>query len=203
MYNGCATAASALSLAVDTIRLGDHDLGIAVGMDKHLPGAFGADPRLYACPSWYGEVGQFVTTKFFGMKINKYMQDHGISHSTLAKVAAKNYRHGASNPNAFRRKALSEEEILASPMLNYPLTQYMFCSPDEGAAAVVLCRAEHAHRYTDTPDLRAGHRGADPPARRVRGPQPVAPDRADGRSDRRRVACRVRDGRASGPRTST
>ena len=36
-------------------------------------------------------------------------------------------------------------------MLNYPLTQYMFCSPDEGAAAVVLCRAEHAHRYTDKP----------------------------------------------------
>ena len=120
-------------------------------MDKHIPGAFTADPRLYACPSWYGEVGQFLTTKFFGMKINKYMHDHGISHETLAKVAAKNYRNGVLNPNAFRRKALSEEEILASPMLNYPLTQYMFCSPDEGAAAVVLCRAENAHRYTDNP----------------------------------------------------
>ena len=111
-------------------------------MDKHPPGAFGADPRLYACPSWYGELGQFVTTKFFGMKINKYMHDHGISPSTLAKVAAKNYRNGSRNPNAFRRKPLSEEEILGSPMLNYPLTQYMFCSPDEGAAAVVLCKAE-------------------------------------------------------------
>ena len=120
-------------------------------MDKHPPGAFGADPRLYACPSWYGDVGQFVTTKFFGMKINKYMTDHGISPSTLAKVAAKNYRNGSRNPNAFRRKPLSEEEILESTMLNYPLTQYMFCSPDEGAAAVVLCKAEHAHRYTDTP----------------------------------------------------
>jgi acetyl-CoA C-acetyltransferase len=120
-------------------------------MDKHPPGAFGADPRLYACPSWYGELGQFVTTKFFGMKINKYMTDHGISASTLAKVAAKNYRNGARNPNAFRRKPLSEDEILGSAMLNYPLTQYMFCSPDEGAAAVVLCKAEHAHRYTDTP----------------------------------------------------
>jgi acetyl-CoA acetyltransferase len=151
VYNGCATAASALTLAANTIRLGDHDLGIAVGMDKHPPGAFGADPRLYACPSWYGELGQFVTTKFFGMKINKYMTDHGISASTLAKVAAKNYRNGARNPNAFRRKPLSEEEILGSAMLNYPLTQYMFCSPDEGAAAVVLCKAEHAHRYTDTP----------------------------------------------------
>ena len=80
VYNGCATAASALTLAANTIRLGEHDLGIAVGMDKHLPGAFSADPRHYACPSWYGELGHFVTTKFFGMKINKYMHDHGISH---------------------------------------------------------------------------------------------------------------------------
>jgi acetyl-CoA acetyltransferase len=120
-------------------------------MDKHLPGAFSADPRLYACPSWYGELGHFLTPKFFGMKINKYMHDHGISATTLARVAAKNYRNGALNPNAFRRKPLSEEEILGSRMLNHPLTQYMFCSPDEGAAAVVLCRADRAHRYTDKP----------------------------------------------------
>ena len=151
VYNGCATAASALTLAADTIRLGDHNLGIAIGMDKHLPGAFSADPRNYACPSWYGELGQFVTTKFFGMKINKYMQDHGISHETLARVVAKNLRNGARNENAFRRKPMAEEDILGSPMLNYPLTQYMFCSPDEGAAAVVLCHAEDARRYTDTP----------------------------------------------------
>jgi len=150
-YNGCATAASVLALAADTIRLGEHDLGIAVGMDKHLPGAFSSDPRLYACPSWYGELGHFLTPKFFGMKINKYMHDHGVSAMTLARVAAKNYRNGARNPNAFRRKPLSEEEILGSRMLNHPLTQYMFCSPDEGAAAVVLCRADQAHRYTDKP----------------------------------------------------
>jgi acetyl-CoA acetyltransferase len=151
VYNGCATAASVLKLAADTIRLGEYELGLAVGMDKHLPGAFSADPRLYACPSWYGELGHFVTTKYFGMKINKYMHDHGISTSTLARVAAKNYRNGSLNPNAFRRKPLSEEEILASRMLNHPLTQYMFCSPDEGAAAVVLCRADQAHRYTTKP----------------------------------------------------
>ena len=83
VYNGCATAASVLSLAADTIRLGEHELGLAVGMDKHLPGAFSSDPRLYACPSWYGELGHFVTTKFFGMKINKYMHDHGISTATV------------------------------------------------------------------------------------------------------------------------
>jgi acetyl-CoA acetyltransferase len=79
------------------------------------------------------------------------MHDHGISAETLAKVAAKNYRNGSLNPNAFRRKPIPEDEILASRMLNYPLTHYMFCAPDEGAAAAVLCRADLAHRYTSQP----------------------------------------------------
>ena len=151
VYNGCATAISTLALTAQTIRLGERDIGIAIGMDKHDAGAFAADPTDYACPSWYGETGMFLTTKFFAMKINRYMHDYGITAQTLARVAAKNYRNASLNPNAYRRQPLSEETILESRMLNHPLTQYMFCSPDEGAAAVVLCRADHAHRYTDTP----------------------------------------------------
>jgi acetyl-CoA acetyltransferase len=151
VYNGCATAATALQMTADAIRSGQYDIGVAVGMDKHEPGAFTSDPVDYGAPPWYGEIGHFLTTKFFAMKINRYMHDHGISHETLARVAAKNYRNGVSNPNAFRRKPIAEEDILAARMLNYPLTQYMFCSPDEGAAAAVLCRADVARRYTSTP----------------------------------------------------
>jgi acetyl-CoA acetyltransferase len=151
VYNGCATAASALQLASETIRSGRYDIGVAVGMDKHLPGAFTSDPVDYNAPPWYGEQGFFLTTKFFGMKINRYMHDHDISSETLARVAAKAFRNGALNPNAFRRKPIEVDEILGSRMLNYPLTQYMFCAPDEGAAAVVLCKADLAKNYTSTP----------------------------------------------------
>lgn len=151
VYNGCATAATALQSTAQAIRYGEYDLGVAVGMDKHPVGAFTSNPTDIGLPSWYGEVGQFLTTKFFGMKINRYMHDHDITAATLAKVAAKNYRNGVLNPNAFRRKPLSEAEILSSRMLNYPLTQYMFCAPDEGAAAAVLCRADIAHRFTPKP----------------------------------------------------
>jgi len=138
VYSGCTTTtAAALQLTADGIRSGQYDIGVAVGMDKHASGAFTSDPVDYGAPPWYGEVGHFLTTKFFAMKINRYTHDYGISSETLAKVAAKGYRNGVLNPNAFRRKPISEEEILASRMLNYPLTHYMFCSPDEGAAAVV------------------------------------------------------------------
>lgn len=151
VYNGCATAATALRMTAEAIRSGRCDIGVAVGMDKHEPGAFTSDPVDYGAPPWYGDIGHFLTTKFFAMKINRYMHDFGISHETLAKVAAKNYRNGALNPNAFRRTAISEEQILESRMLNYPLTQYMFCSPDEGAAAAVLCRADLAGRSPSLP----------------------------------------------------
>ena len=33
VYNGCATAASALTQAANTLRLGDYELGMAIGMD--------------------------------------------------------------------------------------------------------------------------------------------------------------------------
>ena len=151
VFNACATAASAIQQTADTIRLGKYDLGIAIGLDKHPRGAFTDDPAKLALPQWYAENGQFVTTKFFGMKANHYLHKHGISRETLARVANKNFRNGALNPNAFRRKEISIDEILNSTVLNYPLTQYMFCAPDEGAAAVIMCRGDIAHRFTDKP----------------------------------------------------
>jgi len=151
VFNACATAASAIQQTANALRAGSGNLAVAVGMDKHPRGSFKVDPTLVNMPTWYAENGQYVTTKFFGMKINRYMHDHGVSIGTLAKVAAKNYRNGALNAKAFRRKPVSEEDILSAPVLNYPLTSYMFCAPDEGAAAVVMCRAEDAHRYSDRP----------------------------------------------------
>lgn len=151
VFNGCATANTALALAADAVRFGQADLVIAAGFDKHPKGPFAADPAVLGLPSWYAESGLFLTTHFFGMKINRYMHDYGISRETLARVAAKNFRNGALNPNAWRRKPMSEQAILDAPILNYPLSQYMYCAPDEGAAAVVLCRADQAHRYASHP----------------------------------------------------
>jgi len=148
VFNASATSASAIEQTADGIRSGKYDIGIAVGTDKHPRGAFTADPAMLGLPAWYAENGQFVTTKFFGMKANRYAIDHNISHETLARVAAKNYRNGGLNPKAFRRTEFSIEEILSSPMLNYPLTAKMFCAPDEGAAAVIMCRGDLVSKYT-------------------------------------------------------
>ena len=146
--NACATGGSSLSVACALISAGTYDIGVVVGFDKHKRGPFDPNPADWGLGDWYGETGLMLTTQFFALKIQRYLHDHAISPSILSKVAAKSYRNGALNPNAWRRTPLTEAEIEGSTMLSDPLTQYMFCSPGEGGAALVVCRAELASRYT-------------------------------------------------------
>ena len=53
-------------------------------------------------------------------------------------MVVKNRRHGAANPDAMFRSAVTAEEVLASRVVCAPLRLWMLCSPNEGAAAVVL-----------------------------------------------------------------
>ena len=151
VVNGCATGGAALAVADAMIGSGEHDLGLVLGFDKHPRGSFAIDTESLGLGSWYGESGLALTTQFFALKAQRYMHDHGIGASTLAAVAAKAFHNGSLNPNAWRRTELTEEQVATSPMLNHPLTQYMFCSPGEGGVALVVCSADRAREYTSTP----------------------------------------------------
>jgi acetyl-CoA acetyltransferase len=146
--NGCATGGSALFGVATAIEAGTFDLGIAVGFDKHPRGAFDPRPAEWGLPDWYGETGLMLTTQFFATKIQRYMFEHGISATTLGRVAEKSFRNGALAPHAWRREAVDLETILGSQMVSDPLTKYMFCSPAEGAVALVLASEARARRMT-------------------------------------------------------
>ena len=149
--NGCATGGSALISAYNAIKAGAADVVMAIGFDKHPRGAFDPSPADYGLEAWYGDTGLMLTTQFFGMKIQRYMHEYGITRSTLAKVAVKNFANGSLNDNAWRRKPMTEDEVLGATMLSDPLTQYMFCSPGEGGVALVLARGDVAADYTSAP----------------------------------------------------
>ena len=197
--SGCATGNSLLTLAARDVELGEADIAVAVGLDKHPRGAFGADPSVSGLPQWYGEQGMFLTTHYFGTKIMRYMHDHGISERTLARVSAKNLSNGALAPHAWRRNPISIDAVLESPVVNAPLRQFMYCNPNEGAAAVVVCRAEEAKQYTDTPIYLRSTRAAQPPRGRLRATAHLDRTAPGARHDGRGRRCRIR-ARRSGSR---
>ncbi len=147
--NGCATGGSSLVSAVRALESGAYDVGLVVGFDKHPRGAFQNDPADWSLPAWYGEDGLMVTTQFFGAKLQRYMNDYAIPGLALAQVAEKAFHNGSITPHAWRRRPMSTEEILGSRVLAHPLTQYMLCSPGEGAAALVVCRREYLGRLPE------------------------------------------------------
>lgn len=151
IWNGCATGGSSLHAAYTAIKSGEYDMGVVVGFDKHPRGAFNPRPADWGLDDWYGETGLMLTTQFFAMKIQRYMHDHGISEDALVRVAEKAFFNGSLNPQAWRNQALSYEEIANSMMVSDPLRKYMFCSPAEGGAALILCNADIAHRYVSKP----------------------------------------------------
>ncbi|GHC89782.1 thiolase family protein [Novosphingobium pokkalii] len=149
--NGCATGGSALFSAQMAIRSGEFELGLALGFDKHPRGAFNALPAEYNLPEWYGAAGYMVTTQFFAAKIMRYMHLHGISCRTLGLVAEKAFANGAHAPHAWRREPVALDAILDAPMVSDPFTKFMFCSPGEGAVALVLASERKARELGATP----------------------------------------------------
>ena len=121
--NGCATGGSALQSAYMAIQSGMFDIGMAVGFDKHPRGAFTVDPEGSGLGKWYGDIGMALTPQFFGMKIQRYMHEYGITEDTLVRVAEKNYRNGTKNPNAWRKDGLTYDDIANSMMVCPPATQ--------------------------------------------------------------------------------
>jgi acetyl-CoA acetyltransferase len=138
VFNGCATGGSALASAQNAIASGAFDIALATGFDKHDRGAFNADPKAYGLPAWYGQTGMMLTTQFFALKIQRYMKLHGISRTTLGRVAEKSFSNGVKADHAWRRSKIDLETILNAPMINDPLTKFMFCSPAEGGVALIL-----------------------------------------------------------------
>jgi len=149
--NGCATGGSALASVVSALRAGAADIGLAVGFDKHPRGAFNARPADWGLEEWYGRTGLMLTTQFFALKTQRYLHEHRLSEDLLALAAERAFRNGALTPHAWRRQALSREEIAESAVVNPPLRKYMFCNPAEGGAAVLMCRAADVARFGGRP----------------------------------------------------
>jgi acetyl-CoA acetyltransferase len=137
---GCASGGAALMLAAGAIRAGQYDTVLVFGTEKMPKGII----RSSFFEPWQEEAGLAATPAFFGLRAQRLAINSGVTKAHLAQVVVKNRRHGAANPDAMYQKEVSAEEVLASRVVCEPLHLFMLCSPNEGAAAVVLTRDDRA-----------------------------------------------------------
>jgi acetyl-CoA acetyltransferase len=129
-------------LAAGAIRAGQYDTVLVFGTEKMPKGII----RSSFFEPWQEQAGLAATPAFFGLRAQRLGMTSGVTKDHLARVVVKNRRNGAANPDAMYQKETSVEEVLASRVVCEPLHLFMLCSPNEGAAALVLRRANLATR---------------------------------------------------------
>ena len=129
------------------IAAGVYDTVLAVGYDK---------------PKDRGVSGPSVTFRgvrdlpatpagWFALAAAPYFDKFGAGREDLARIAVKNHHNGTLAPKSFLKKEITVEEALSARMIAWPFGLYDCAAQTDGAAAVIVTRADLARNYPGQP----------------------------------------------------
>lgn len=175
--NACAGASTALYQSVAMLRAGMADVALAVGVekmhdaDKYKSSAiFSGGYDVHAADGMADRLAHIgagvdapegtpagVKSPFmevYASLTKGHMREFGTTQRHLAAVSSKNHHHSTMNPLSQFQKDMTIEEVLAGPVIAWPLTLPM-CSPiSDGAAAAILCTKSALSRFPDARPIR-------------------------------------------------
>jgi acetyl-CoA acyltransferase len=156
--NNCSTGSSALYLSNCFVQAGLAECVLALGFEKMERGSLKehwgdrvspTGRHTDAMAAKRGRVDAPLAAQIFGNAGREYMERHGVSRETIARIAEKNHRHSVNNPYSQFRDEYTLDQILDSPTVFDPLTKLQCCPTSDGGAAAVV----GSERFVDDHDL--------------------------------------------------
>ena len=154
--DACATASTAFKHAVQAVEAGIHDTVLVGGAERCTPKTGKGTPEMTgifasAAHRQYEQPTGLTFPGVFALLTKRHMHEYGTSEEQLAEVAVKNHYHGSLNPRAHFGKATTVEEVLDGPLVASPFRLMDCCPFSDGAAAVVVTRADLADSFDGEP----------------------------------------------------
>jgi len=153
--NGCPTGSDAIRNAAFGVASGVYDVVLAAGYEKMrdapTTGLLGIAVQGHPLLT----LGETAMT-MFAPKAIRYMHEYGLTKEHMAMVAVKNRKNGVLDPYAQFRFEITVEDVLKSLPVCEPLNILDCCPQTDGAACVILCRADLAEKYSNKPVYIAG-----------------------------------------------
>ena len=141
--HGGATNISMISYAAMAIEAGQCELALVCLADNPATGTRQAYEKSYGDGDSH-VYGWFGTPAGYAMLAQRHMGQYGTTSDQLGAVAVACRRHGAANPHAQLRKALTLEQYRQSRLIVEPLRRDDCCLVSDGAACVVVMSAQRA-----------------------------------------------------------
>ena len=121
---------------------------IAYGSNQRTAGGFRSISEPMPYEAQYGPRNPITA---YALAASRYMHRFGAARADLAQVAVAARGWANLNPQAFARGPLTVDDVLAARMVSDPLSKLDCCLVTDGAAAIVLTRAERAKDGPRTP----------------------------------------------------
>jgi acetyl-CoA C-acetyltransferase len=151
--NYCATGTEAFRGACYAVASGAYDICLALGVEKLKDTGYGGLPSFVGSDSgsltwqWFPNM---TAPGAFAQLASAYAAKYRVSDQDLkramAHVSAKSHANGALNSKAHLRKAVTEEQVMAAPIIAHPLGLFDCCGVSDGAACAIVTTPEMAKK---------------------------------------------------------
>ncbi len=154
--NFCASGTEAFRGAVYAVASGACDIALAQGAEKLKDTGYGGLPDFGTAMGTFNRLFMPNATApgSFALMATGYMAKYGVTPEQLkeglAKISAKSHANGALNPKAHLRKAVTVDQILAAPIIAWPLGLFDCCGVSDGSAAAIVATPEIAKKLGKT-----------------------------------------------------
>ncbi|HQI00668.1 MAG TPA: acetyl-CoA acetyltransferase, partial [Deltaproteobacteria bacterium] len=150
MENYCASGTEAFRGAVYAVASGAYDITLAIGVEKLKDIGYGGLPEFSSAMgmTYQQWLANMTAPGGFAMLATGYASKYGIDMGdikrAMAHVSVKSHANGALNPKAHLRKPVTEEQVLNSPHVAYPLGLFDCCGVSDGSACAIVTTPEIA-----------------------------------------------------------
>lgn len=163
--NACASGSAALYAAMDAIAAGRVRVAVVVGAEKMTAVDGAAVTRALGAASYQREEAGLSFPDIFARFASAYCDKYGDPTEAMAHIAVKNHAAAVHNPLAQLRKPLELAFCLnasdKNPMIAAPLKKTDCSLVSDGAAAIVLVRADMAGDFRRAVGFRAAQQVND------------------------------------------
>lgn len=159
LENACASGSAALYAAMDAIASGRINTALVVGAEKMTALDGAGVTRALGAASYQVEEAGLSFPDIFARFARAYGERYGDPTLAMAHIAAKNHAAAMNNPLAQLKKPLSVEFCATvsekNPLISDPLKMTDCSLVSDGAAAIVLTRADRASDFRRAVGFRA------------------------------------------------
>lgn len=151
VHTGGSTGGSVVHAAYALVRSGLHRTVLIVGAERVAETPDAQEVLNMIFDPFYERDMPLSTNTNAALIALPWMRRHGVTQEDLARVTVRQRRNAMKHPVAHLKGEITVDDVMASPMIAYPLKLYDICPRSSGSAAMIVGNLDAVEAHQSKP----------------------------------------------------